>query len=29
MFWLPSGAGGPVERALARWEDAIARLNGE
>ena len=27
MHWLPSGPRGPVERALARWEDAIAQVN--
>ncbi|WP_020578128.1 LLM class F420-dependent oxidoreductase [Actinopolymorpha alba] len=27
--WLPSGSRGTVERALDRWEDAIAKLNGE
>jgi probable F420-dependent oxidoreductase len=27
--WLPSATQGPVERALERWEDAIAELNGE
>lgn len=29
LHWLPSGARGPVERALERWEAAIAELNGE
>jgi probable F420-dependent oxidoreductase len=29
LHWLPSGDRGPVERALDRWEDAIATLNGE
>jgi probable F420-dependent oxidoreductase len=29
MLWLPSGGRGPVERALVRWEDAIAQINGE
>jgi alkanesulfonate monooxygenase SsuD/methylene tetrahydromethanopterin reductase-like flavin-dependent oxidoreductase (luciferase family) len=27
--WIPSAPLGPVERALDRWEDAIAELNGE
>jgi probable F420-dependent oxidoreductase len=27
--WIPSATLGPVERALDRWEDAIAELNGE
>jgi probable F420-dependent oxidoreductase len=27
--WLPSAGLGPVERALERWEGAIAELNGE
>jgi probable F420-dependent oxidoreductase len=27
--WIPSATLGPVERALERWEDAIAELNGE
>jgi probable F420-dependent oxidoreductase len=27
--WIPSAGRGPVERALERWEDAIAELNGE
>lgn len=27
--WLPSGPRGPVERALDRWEQAIAEYNGE
>jgi probable F420-dependent oxidoreductase len=27
--WIPSAGSGPVERALERWEDAIAELNGE
>jgi probable F420-dependent oxidoreductase len=27
--WIPSAARGPVERALERWEDTIAELNGE
>jgi probable F420-dependent oxidoreductase len=27
--WIPSATQGPVERALERWEDAIAELNGE
>ena len=27
--WIPSATRGPVERALERWEDAIAELNGE
>jgi probable F420-dependent oxidoreductase len=27
--WLPSAGLGPVERALERWEDAIAELHGE
>jgi alkanesulfonate monooxygenase SsuD/methylene tetrahydromethanopterin reductase-like flavin-dependent oxidoreductase (luciferase family) len=27
--WIPSAALGPVERALERWEDAIAELHGE
>jgi probable F420-dependent oxidoreductase len=29
LHWLPSGGRSHVERALARWEDAIARYNGE
>jgi probable F420-dependent oxidoreductase len=29
LHWLPSGGRGHVERALARWEDAIARYNGQ
>jgi probable F420-dependent oxidoreductase len=28
LHWLPSGPRGPVERALERWEDAIAEVNG-
>ncbi len=28
LHWLPSGPRGPVERALERWEAAIAELNG-
>ena len=28
VHWLPSSPRGPVERALERWEDAIAQLNG-
>jgi probable F420-dependent oxidoreductase len=27
--WIPSATQGPVERALERWEGAIAELNGE
>jgi hypothetical protein len=27
--WIPSAALGPVERALERWESAIAELHGE
>jgi hypothetical protein len=27
--WLPSAGRAPVERALERWEDAIAELYGE
>jgi probable F420-dependent oxidoreductase len=27
--WIPSATRGPVERALERWEDAIAELHGE
>jgi probable F420-dependent oxidoreductase len=27
--WIPSAGLGPVERALERWEDAIAELHGE
>jgi hypothetical protein len=27
--WLPSAGPGPVQRALERWEDAIAEPNGE
>jgi probable F420-dependent oxidoreductase len=27
--WIPSAGRGPGERALERWEDAIAELNGE
>jgi hypothetical protein len=27
--WIPSATRGPVERALERWEEAIAELNGE
>lgn len=27
--WIPSATLGPVERALDRWEDAIAELHGE
>ncbi len=27
--WVPSTALGPLERALERWEDAIAELHGE
>jgi probable F420-dependent oxidoreductase len=27
--WIASATQGPVERALERWEDAIAELNGE
>lgn len=27
--WIPSAGRGPVERALERWEDAVAELNGE
>jgi probable F420-dependent oxidoreductase len=27
--WIPSATLAPVERALERWEDAIAELNGE
>jgi probable F420-dependent oxidoreductase len=27
--WIPSAGCGPVERALERWEDAVAELNGE
>jgi probable F420-dependent oxidoreductase len=27
--WIPSAPRGPVERALERWEDAIAELHGE
>jgi probable F420-dependent oxidoreductase len=27
--WVPSAGRGPVERALERWEDAVAELNGE
>ena len=27
--WIPSATLGPVERALERWEDAIAELHGE
>jgi hypothetical protein len=27
--WIPSAGRGPVERALERWEDAIAELHGE
>jgi probable F420-dependent oxidoreductase len=27
--WIPSATQGPVERALERWEDAIAELGGE
>jgi probable F420-dependent oxidoreductase len=27
--WIPSATQGPVERALERWEEAIAELNGE
>jgi probable F420-dependent oxidoreductase len=27
--WIPSATQGPVERALERWEDAIAEFNGE
>jgi probable F420-dependent oxidoreductase len=27
--WIPSAGRGPVERALERWEDTIAELNGE
>jgi probable F420-dependent oxidoreductase len=29
VHWLPSGAGDVVDRALDRWEDAIAQLTGE
>lgn len=29
LHWLPSGPRGPIERALERWEAAIAALNGE
>jgi hypothetical protein len=29
VHWIPSAGRGPVERALERWEDAIAELNGE
>ncbi len=29
LHWLPSANGGPVERALERWEGAIAELDGE
>ena len=29
IHWLPSGSRATVERALARWGDAIADLNGE
>jgi probable F420-dependent oxidoreductase len=29
LHWLPSADWGPVERALERWEGAIAELNGE
>jgi probable F420-dependent oxidoreductase len=27
--WIPSAGLGPIERALERWEDAIAELHGE
>ncbi len=27
--WIPSAGLGPVERALERWEDAVAELHGE
>jgi len=27
--WIPSAGRGPVERALERWEDAVAELHGE
>jgi len=29
VHWLPSAARGPVERALDRYEDAVAEFNGE
>jgi alkanesulfonate monooxygenase SsuD/methylene tetrahydromethanopterin reductase-like flavin-dependent oxidoreductase (luciferase family) len=29
ITWLPSGGRGRVERALERWESAIAEFNGE
>jgi hypothetical protein len=29
VHWLPSAARGPVERAMDRFESAIAELNGE
>ena len=29
VHWLPSAARGPVERALDRWEAAIAEFYGE
>jgi probable F420-dependent oxidoreductase len=29
VHWLPSASRGPVERALERWEDALAQLRGE
>jgi predicted nucleotidyltransferase len=29
LHWLPSTGRGPIERALERWESAIAELHGE
>ena len=29
VYWLPSAQRGPMERALARFEDALAELHGE
>lgn len=29
VHWIPSAGLGPVERALERWEDAVAELHGE
>lgn len=29
VHWLPSAPRGPVERAMDRWETAVAELNGE
>jgi hypothetical protein len=29
VYWLPSAPRGPVERALDRYEAAVAEFNGE